>query len=142
MNHKHNHLFKITNHNNHGILLYLMYGVYVCTPLYPRIPSFPPYPTSNQQESLLTCAWSCSRFLAIKSKRRFSLPLLLAQGSEVWVSLKHLGLRIENLPLRNSFLSIILRLCQMWTLRQSFFHVLYAKHLGISPLCSLLYYLF
>lgn len=40
------------------------------------------YPTGHQQEGLPTCAWSCSRFLPVKNQMRFSLPLLLAQGSD------------------------------------------------------------
>lgn len=39
-------------------------------------------------------------------------------------------------------MSTVLRLCQMWPLQPSFFHVLYAKHLGISPSCSFVYCLF
>lgn len=55
---------------------------------------------------------------------------------------KHLGLRIDNRQIRNTLMSIVLRLCQMWPLQLSFFHELYAKHLGISPSCYFLYYLF
>lgn len=64
--------------------------------------------------------------------RRFSLPLLLAQGSGFGFYKAPQVKKLKSVKIRIVLLLIILRICQMWPLQLSFFYVLYAKHLGIS----------